>query len=126
MEMDLGVWEGMFYSDIQKKYPEQYYNFWQEPDKYRPVNRKGELFCQLKSRAVFTIRSLAKIHSNDEIIVVTHGAFLKTLISFFMQKALSEVWNGFPVNTGSRTIVEMNKHTSCIILPGDVSHLNSN
>jgi probable phosphoglycerate mutase len=125
MEMNFGDWEGMHFNDIRKKYPEQYFDFWYQPDKYRPVNGKGELFCQVKTRSVFTIRSLVKIHPNEEIIVVTHGALLIILMSFFTQKKLSEVWNPFAINNGSRTIVEINNNSSRIHLYSDVTHLKT-
>ena len=47
-EIYLGCWEGMLFDEVEKKYPAQFDNFWNHPEKYVPVD--GESFNDLRIR----------------------------------------------------------------------------
>lgn len=89
MEISLGEWEGMTFSDAEKQYPEQFHNFWHQPERYFRVD--SESFEQLRQRISNEIERIADKHPNETVLVVAHGMVLKTLFTYFKQQSINEI-----------------------------------
>lgn len=55
-EINMGVWEGQTFSDIEQKYPIEYDAFWNTPHLYKSLN--GESFAMLHKRVLNAIHSI--------------------------------------------------------------------
>ncbi|WP_052260810.1 histidine phosphatase family protein [Photobacterium gaetbulicola] len=95
-EMDMGCWEGMTFDEIACQYGEQYKQFRLNPEDYKSVG--GESFEDLKLRVNRVIRHLLDKHSGQQVLVVTHGMFLRTLQVIAKKAEISELWNLSPIN----------------------------
>ncbi len=79
LEIDLSEWELMLASDVEVKFPEQYYLWHNEPDKFLLGDRYPivELFAQARA---FWAEILAK-HQDKTILLIGHSGINRALIS---------------------------------------------
>jgi probable phosphoglycerate mutase len=98
-EMSLGSWEGLLFTEVEKKYPEQFTNFWHHPEKY--ISYGGENFFDLKNRLVKRFEKIIKDHPQQNILIVTHGIVLRTLFAWFNDLPENEIAGSpYPQSTG--------------------------
>lgn len=90
-EIDMGVWEGKTWGDIQSIYAEQYDRFWQCPSQYQPIG--GETFEALAERALNAVNKITAAHPDGNILIISHAAFIKTLMTKLLQRPIDEVWH---------------------------------
>lgn len=103
-EISLGEWEGMTFSDAEKQYPEQFYNFWHKSEKYyRP---DSESFDELRRRTSGAIERIAQQHSDETVLIVTHGMVLRTLYTYFQKQSISEIANSPHIHSACLCLVE--------------------
>jgi broad specificity phosphatase PhoE len=89
-EIDMGIWEGMTYEEIQQRYPDEYHNFWNKPSCYKPLG--GERFQELEQRAVTALDEITAEHSGKTILLISHAGFIKTLINNLLGRPIDEIW----------------------------------
>ncbi len=83
-EMNLGVWEGHTWKEVEEQYPEELQN-WLNNRRYgRTPN--GESYQDVLERLFHALDSILEesIHENEEekdILILTHGAVLLTLLA---------------------------------------------
>src|SRR5690606_37418805 len=119
-EINLGDWEGQTLSDIENKYPNEYYAYWNTPHVYKPIN--GESFEDLKKRVLEAIHSIQKKHSTGNVLIVTHSVAIKILLASFKNEPIEKLWGPPFIHDTSLTIVELNGNERNIVLEGDISH----
>ncbi|WP_112479584.1 histidine phosphatase family protein [Vibrio variabilis] len=90
-EIDMGAWEGKTWSEIQSTYGEQYEQFWKRPSHYQPIN--GETFEVLTERAIDVFNHITSTNSDSNILIVSHAAFIKTLVTKLLSRPIDEVWD---------------------------------
>lgn len=88
-EIYLGCWETLLFSEVENRYPDQFDNFWNHPEKYVPLN--GESFETLRVRIGNKLEEIAKKHQGETILIVTHGIVLKTLYTYFRNQPIKEI-----------------------------------
>lgn len=120
-ELRYGVWEGMYLTDIEKKYPEDYFSYRNAPEEYVPKDGESiiDLFQRVKS---FLDEISSKNHKN--VLIVSHGITIKVLISII--KGLTwEEFSALEVYTGtSLSVCEFNNDKFEFLVEGDISHLD--
>ena len=90
-EAHFGIWEGMTYSEVTKKYPKEYTE-WTNNYFIRPP--WFESFQAHQDRVKRAIEKILGNHKpNDKIAVFTHGGSLKTQIGFFRNMSGEELAN---------------------------------
>ena len=89
-EIYLGNWEGQLEEEIKKIDPKQYYNYWNDPSKFKCLG--SETFFELQTRALNCFKKIVKNNPGKEILVVSHGALLKTLLAFLDKRPLKDLW----------------------------------
>lgn len=99
-EMDFGIFEGLSYKEIIKKYPEEMENLKKDWKKYSYVT--GENPFMLQKRA---LKFLEKIDKNKNNMVVTHWGIICTLLSFLFSIELEGYWK-YQVKNGGIVIIE--------------------
>lgn len=119
-EINLGQWEGLYRTEIEKNYPIEFNNFWNYPHLYTPCG--GETFLQLLSRLSTEIEKILLQYKDKTILIVAHAVVLKTLMVYFENKAIKDLWSGGFMKSTSLTKIEVTGASKSIIFKGDISH----
>lgn len=119
-ELGFGTWEGMALDEIDAKYPEEYFRYRNRPELYVPID--GESFKDLFKR-VESFLDEVKTKDYKNILIVTHGVTIKTLISIIKGLTLEE-FSSLPVYTGTAlNICEALGDKFEFIVEGNISHI---
>ncbi len=85
-EIHLPLWEGMLASDVQEKFPEDYKNWKEKPDKLRMLIKDGEKTVEyfpilaLYEQAKEFWQEILPLHQNQTILLVAHSCINRCLI----------------------------------------------
>ncbi len=74
-----GLWSGMSFTEIEKKYPNMLDEYHKNPENYCPEG--GESTVELNKRVAKTIENIIEQNLNKRIIIVTHGEVIKAAIA---------------------------------------------
>ena len=120
MEIYLGIWEGLAFSEVEELYPEEYNSFSEYPQRYKPV--AGESFEALVDRAGRTMETLARRHNGGNLLVVTHAVTLKAIATYVEKKEIKDIWTGAYIKQASLNLLEYEDGKWNPVIWGDVSH----
>ncbi|WP_125153208.1 alpha-ribazole phosphatase [Clostridium rectalis] len=101
-EMDLGIFEGKSYKEIEKLYPEEWKNWCENWKEFAPP--KGESFIQFYGRIKSFFEDILKL-KEENILIVTHGGVIKNIYSYIMEENLDMFWK-FGTKNGDLAIVK--------------------
>lgn len=123
-EISVGEMEGVPREEFERKYPEQFHNFFFNPKDYDPTPYGGETFPQLIERVERGLKKITDKHKADEVIaVVSHGMTLKVLFKVIKNISFDELGEvEVPKNT-SLSIVDYSNGKFSIDIFSDTSHL---
>ena len=80
IEMDLGSWEGMRREDAKAKWPDVFYNFRHDPNKFVPIDG-GETFADVIARATRMLDELRNgSRGEGPVLLVTHMILIQALL----------------------------------------------
>ena len=113
-EIFLGSWEGRLYKDIEVANPESHNHFWEEPHLFDL--RGAETFYQLQERAVSTVQEIAKNSASKKVVIVSHGALIKSLLCDAERKPIKELWSPPRMHNCAHSIIVYKKETPQKIL----------
>ena len=124
VEISMGDMEGIKQEDFKKLYPEQVKNFFFNQLEYDPSSFGGESFLEVRERVIRGLNKFIELNKNYErVLVVSHGATLKTLLHYISGKDISTLSDeAIPKNT-SYTIVKYENGKFEIIDFSYTSHL---
>ena len=124
VEISMGDMEGIKQEDFKKLYPEQVKNFFFNQLEYNPSSFGGESFLEVRERVIRGLNKFIELNKNYErVLVVSHGATLKTLLHYISGKDISTLSDeAIPKNT-SYTIVKYENGKFEIIDFSNISHL---
>ena len=77
-EVDVGSWEGLTRTDVERRYPEQFRRWLVEQAQGW---EDGETYEEMGRRVVGTLLELAERHRDDPILAVTHGGPIRAAIA---------------------------------------------
>jgi alpha-ribazole phosphatase len=117
-EMGFGVFEGLTYQEILKKYPVVYKKWLKDP--YSVRIPKGEKLNDLKKRVVSTLKKIVSLNKNRTVAIVTHGGAISIFINHI--ESSKRFWDYVP-KSASITIIEYKVSKARIRLFDDASHL---
>ena len=78
-EIDHGHWEGMRRADVESQFPDEYAAWEEDPFTFAPQG--GEAGVNVIARALPVIREIVLEHRGQNVLVVSHKATLRLLIS---------------------------------------------
>ena len=124
VEISMGDMEGIKQEDFKKLYPEQVKNFFFNQLEYNPSSFGGESFLEVRERVIRGLNKFIELNKNYErVLVVSHGATLKTLLHYISGKDISTLSDeAIPKNT-SYTIIKYENGKFEIIDFSNISHL---
>lgn len=100
-EMDFGIFEGLTYKQITKKYPYEYKKWLDNPYKF-PIP-KGENFKTFKKRIGRAFKKVIAFNKNKTIAVVSHGGAISIFINTLLKS--NDFWAYIP-KTATFSVIE--------------------
>lgn len=119
-EINMGKWEGMLRKDIESIYESNLYNFFNEPNKYMPV--EGETFNDVLFRTSSFIDDIVNTHSGKNLLIVTHTITLKSILLNIEGIGLENFWDETYIYPTSLSIIKIGDSSKDILLRADISH----
>ena len=122
IEINGGAWEGMFWTDIEKKYPTEH-GLWKNDMKNFYV-KGSERMCEVYDRMKNAVEHIVSENEGKTVVVVSHGCALRNYLSyaeFGSADRLGDV--GWSDNTAVSLIEYDEKLRPKIIFKNDSSHL---
>lgn len=120
-EMNFGVWEGLTFQEIEKKYPKECEAWILKP--HELLIPQGESFFMVRDRVLKETQKILKQHEKGNIILVAHGGVNAALICALLDKPLSVMWDYMQKNTAISTFVRKDGKMSLEVF-NDYSHLS--
>lgn len=78
-EIDHGRWEGLRRAEVESRFPEEYASWEADPFTFAPEG--GESGLNVMARALPVIRAIVVRHAGEAVLVVSHKATLRLVIS---------------------------------------------
>ncbi|MFO7791587.1 MAG: histidine phosphatase family protein [Candidatus Saliniplasma sp.] len=88
-EINLGELEGKKVEWVKENHPKILHDFWNDPVNYEPIS--GENFYEFRRRVISTLDTLLNKHLDDNILIVSHAAASKVILSHLDGKGLDEL-----------------------------------
>lgn len=105
-EIYLADWEGFLYKEIEQTHPEDVHAFRHEPHRFN--YRGAETFAQLQARGLLALEEIiAREHGGGDVVVVSHGAMIRTLLSHYLDRPLSRLWEPPRMHNCAHSILEV-------------------
>ena len=105
-EIHLGPWEGELLAEVTEQYPQQTDLFRHQPEKFALDG--AETFQQLQQRARAAIEEILEECEGiaGHVLVVSHGALLKSLLIDYADRPLNDIWQSPHMDNCGHSIVE--------------------
>ncbi|MBR2179193.1 MAG: histidine phosphatase family protein [Selenomonadaceae bacterium] len=121
-EINFGSWEGKTFEDIAKEDPADFKKFFLQPDML--LIKDGETFAELQNRAVTTLKRIVHDIGDDKhIVIVMHGAIIRTIIAHILEMPLRKIWAIKQQNTAVN-ILRIDDGAYSLELLNDTHHLH--
>jgi len=78
-ETDHGRWEGRTRAEVEREFSNEYQRWEQDPLTFAP--ERGECGLDVMARSLPVIRRIVEAHAGDNVVVVSHKATIRLLIS---------------------------------------------
>ncbi len=117
-EIHFGVFEGLTYKEIMRKYPEIYIKWVENP--YSVVIPEGEDLRDFKTRVINAFTDIASLNPDKTVAVFSHGGVISIFVNDILKT--NDFWDKIPHST-SVTVVEYERGQAKISAFNDTSHL---
>ncbi|WP_208422373.1 histidine phosphatase family protein [Latilactobacillus fragifolii] len=126
-EFNLGLMEGMRFTEVEKQYPAIVKAFREAPADYDPTEIKGETFEQVIARTTQAIDTIVKAaQPDDHILIVSHGAAMVAMIQSLLKTPLAQVRkDGGVTNSSVTTLTTDNQGASFNLVKWNDTHFLS-
>ena len=118
-EMHFGIFEGLTYKEIMKKFPRDYKKWIENP--FESVIPSGESLNILKKRVVRAFKKIILRHHNQTVAVVCHGGAISAFINHILES--KDFWKHIP-QSASLSVLEIKNRKIKINNFNDISHLD--
>jgi probable phosphoglycerate mutase len=78
-EIDHGRWEGLTRAEVETRFADEYARWEEDPFTFAPAG--GECGLDVMARALPVIRQIVETHTGESVIVVSHKATIRLIIS---------------------------------------------
>ncbi len=122
MEMDMGPWQGLTKTEIREQFPDEYDCFMTSPHLYQ--NGEAETFIDMYKRAEDFLARLKNRKLTGNILVVSHGLFIKALFLVIKGIPINDFWTEPTVDGTSLSVVKVVHGEMEFMLEGDMGHVS--
>lgn len=119
-EWNMGIFEGLTVSEMHKKFPQERQDYEQIGDEY--IIPKGESLTQCRARGFRILNAIAERHSDENVVVVTHGCVLMGFFEMVLDLRTGNTWR-FKLDNANFCTFEYVKERWSLVVWNDVSHL---
>lgn len=120
-EMNFGEWEGLTFEGMNSLVKDERSTLFSHPDEV--IIPGGETFREVKERAMKALTKLVAQHPDQTIVVVSHGATIRTILCAVLNIHLNHLWKIKQDNTAIN-MLEFYDENIMVSLVNDVHHLN--
>ncbi|MCX8070666.1 MAG: histidine phosphatase family protein [Thermodesulfovibrionales bacterium] len=89
-ERSFGIWEGLTFTEIKEKYPEEFSHWAKNPLRYGPPD--GESTLDVKNRVIPKFKSILKTHKEGNIIIAAHGGVNRVILCHILGIPLKNIF----------------------------------
>jgi len=118
-EIHFGIFEGLTYREIMKKYP-NIYNAWLKKPLHVTIP-ESESLDSFRKRVTKALKKIIAVNKNKTIAVVCHGGSISVFVTAILKT--DNFWKYIP-RSASISIVEHNNGRLKIKALNDITHLN--
>lgn len=119
-EIGLGDWEGQLYRDLEQSHPDAVRRFREEPHNFRYPG--AETFVELQARGLAALVAIATREApGSDILVVSHGAMIRTLLSHYLDRPLSRLWEPPRMHNCAHSIIEFQSDKPRVLQYADLT-----
>ncbi len=120
-EMDWGIWEGLTFEQIEKRYPKQFAA--RKMDKFGFAPKKGESPKGIKKRILPFLKRLVRKYHGKKVLIVGHGGINRVMMGILLGWSAKKTAGVFTDN-GSVNILHVREEKSRLHLFNCTRHLN--
>lgn len=122
IDIDYGDWQGLTPEEVAQRWKDELDRWYRQPDQCRIP--RGESLDELRQRGLQTVKTLAKQHEGQTIVLVGHTVINRVLLLAILGLGNDRFWrlrqdtcaiNVFEAESGDFTLVSLN----------DTCHLNA-
>lgn len=106
-EIYLGPWEGLLYKQVAALYPREHAAFRETPHLFRVCG--AETFAELQQRSRAALREISRGLAGQEVAVVSHGAWIRSVLADISGKTLQQLWEPPAVSNCAHIIVDIDR-----------------
>ncbi|QXM06052.1 histidine phosphatase family protein [Crassaminicella indica] len=121
-EMSFGEWEGLTNEEIQRSYLKDYTVWRNEP--HKAIIPGGEKLLEVQKRGLKAIYDIVKENENKNIVVVSHGVIIKSIILGLMDIDLSYFYKIRQDNT-CMNVIEYKSYGPVLVTLNNTCHLEN-
>lgn len=118
-EMHFGTWEGLDLATIERDHHDHYKSWRTEPHNIEFDN--GESLLTVQERALKDVRNLVAKNENKNILLVSHGTAIKTIILGLLDIDISK-YSKMSIGNVGLSIIEFREFSEVLTLLNDTSH----
>jgi broad specificity phosphatase PhoE len=119
-EIDMGLIDGLSLTEVKERQMD-FWKRWRQED-YSVALPGGESLLQVKQRAWGAIQSIIRRHREGNVVVVSHGISLQTIITAILGVSLS-TFSRFQIGVASITILQIDDDRTSLVVLNDSCHL---
>jgi len=121
-EINGGLWEGMTWSELARKYPNEYDTWENKPHIHQMPG--GESMECFQKRVVSAVMRILEKEAGKNILIVTHGTVIRALLCYLKELPLEEMVKIPWCDNTAVTAGTWDSKRFCIETEGDCSHLD--
>jgi len=87
LERRFGAWDGLYFDEVEKRYPEGYVAWKVDPLNFSPEG--GETIADLLERVRGGVDSILSAHAGETIVVVAHVGPIRVILASALQMSLA-------------------------------------
>ncbi len=122
-EINGGDWEDLPWVELEKRWPEEYRTWENDPHNVRMPN--GETMDLFQNRLLNEVMSIIRDHEGKNICIVTHGTAIRAMICHFRACTLEEMINVAWCDNTAITIIDYEDGAFNTVTEGDSTHLGT-
>ncbi len=122
-EISFGKWEGLKFEEIKTRYGKIVEKWQNDLPNFRPP--QGESLSELQARAEKFFPEILRKHKGKNIIVVSHGGFIRTVLCSLLDLDFSRFFWRIGQDLGAINVIEFfGENKPVISLLNDTCHLS--
>ena len=120
-EVDVGLWHGKLFEEVEKEFPESYALYKASPG--LSCFEGGESYAEARDRVVAEFDKIASENEGKTVLVAAHGGVIKNLLAAWLGLPLERINEVPRVKNASISIAEYEGGKSKITLMSYIDHL---